>query len=187
MNIYKISWGIRALLYKLCFRRIRFPSYLGKPLFISRCKNIEIGKRCRIYPNMRVDLIGKQSRLIISDNVSIGQNFHVVSYNKPLRINSGTVISANVFISNCEHEYRDIDKSVLEQDLIAKDIIIGEGCFIGYGAVIQAGAVLGKHCIVGSNSVVKGQFPDYCVIVGAPARIVKKYNILTRQWENING
>lgn len=60
---------------------------------------------------------------------------------------------------------------------------IGENCFIGYGAAIQAGTVLGRQCIVGANSVVRGEFPDYCVIVGAPARIVKRYNPVSGEWE----
>ena len=48
--------------------------------------------------------------------------------------------------------------------------------------MIQAGTILGKQCIVGANSVVRGTFPDYCVIVGAPARIVKRYDEPSKQW-----
>ena len=51
------------------------------------------------------------------------------------------------------------------------------------GAAIMAGTVLGKQCVVGANAVVRGTFPDFCVIVGAPARIVKKYNPDTQKWE----
>jgi acetyltransferase-like isoleucine patch superfamily enzyme len=53
------------------------------------------------------------------------------------------------------------------------------------GSAIMAGTRLGKQCIVGANSVVKGEFPDYCVIVGAPAKIVKKYNFETQEWEKV--
>ena len=45
--------------------------------------------------------------------------------------------------------------------------------------------MLGKHCIVGSNSVVKGVFPDNCVIVGSPARIIKVFSEEKNCWENI--
>lgn len=48
--------------------------------------------------------------------------------------------------------------------------------------MIQAGTVLGKQCIVGANSVVRGDFPDYCVIVGAPARVVKRYDPQREGW-----
>lgn len=65
------------------------------------------------------------------------------------------------------------------------DTKIGEGCFIGFGAVIQAGTILGRHSVVGANSVVKGEFPDYSVIVGVPAKVVKSYNIMTKKWERV--
>ena len=71
----------------------------------------------------------------------------------------------------------------MEQPTIELNTKIGENCFIGFGVAIQAGTILGKQCIVGSNSVVRGTFPDYCVIVGAPARIVKRYNPETKLWQ----
>ena len=75
---------------------------------------------------------------------------------------------------------------MLKQKLILKKTEIGENCFLGYGAVIQPGTVLGKQCIVGSNAVVSGTFEDYSVIVGAPARVVKRYNFETEKWEKTN-
>lgn len=53
------------------------------------------------------------------------------------------------------------------------------------GAAIQAGTVLGKQCIVGANSVVRGTFPDYCVIAGVPAKIIRKYNAESHSWERV--
>ena len=90
-----------------------------------------------------------------------------------------------MFITNIDHEYRELEKSVMDQGHIYNDTFIGKECFIGYGAAIQSGTKLGQHCIVGTNSVVIGEFPDNCVIVGTPARIIKKYNTLTKQWERV--
>lgn len=92
-------------------------------------------------------------------------------------------IVGNVCITNIDHEYADIDESVLTQGIKVTDTKIGDGCFIGFGAVIQAGTTLGTHCVVGANAVVRGTFSDYSVIVGALARIVKRYNAKTKQWE----
>ena len=74
---------------------------------------------------------------------------------------------------------------ILVQDLLIKETRIGENSFIGFGAVIQAGTILGKQCIVGSNSVVRGIYPDYSVIVGNPRKVVKRYNIKTNEWEKV--
>ena len=114
--------------------------------------------------------------------MSIGQNLHIIS-GGILKIGKNTTISGNVLITNIDHEYKKIGRHILEQDLLIKETIIGENSFIGFGAVIQAGTILGKQCIVGSNSVIRGIYPAYSVIVGNPGKIVKKYNTETNEWE----
>ena len=42
---------------------------------------------------------------------------------------------------------------------------------------------IGKHVSIGANSVVNRDIPDLSVVVGAPARIIKRYNIETNQWQ----
>lgn len=180
--IYKTFWILRGLVYKLFFGKYDLPSYLGKPVFIGNFKRIFIGKRVRIFPGARIEVIDNNSSIIFEDNISIGQNFHIIS-GRELIIGKNTTISANVFITNIDHEFREIDKHILDQPLLVKDTIIGENCFIGYGVVIQAGTILGKQCVVGANAVVRGEFPDCCVIVGIPAKIVKRYDVITKQWK----
>ena len=85
-------------------------------------------------------------------------------------------------ITNIDHSYQEIGIHILDQEQIMHETMIGENCFIGYGAVIQAGTILGKQCIIGSNSVVRGTFPDYCVIVGIPAKIIKRYDNGAKKW-----
>ena len=185
MDVAKLFWGIRAVLYKLRFGSIGAPSYIGRPTYISSYKKVFLGKRCRVYPGLRAELVGGNARITVGDNVSIGQNFHVVSYNDNLNIGNDVTISGNVLITNCDHDYKKINVHILEQELIYQKTEIGDGCFIGYGAVVQAGTILGKQCIVGANSVVCGKFPDYSVIVGAPAHIVKMYNSETDEWRKV--
>ena len=49
-------------------------------------------------------------------------------------------------------------------------------------STILPGTMLGKHCVVGANSVVRGVFPDYCVIVGTPAIKVKHFDFELNKW-----
>lgn len=92
---------------------------------------------------------------------------------------------ANSFITNIDHDYSEIDKHIMNQKFIIRHTSIGENCFIGMGAAIQAGTILGKQCIVGANAVVRGVYPDYCVIAGVPAKIIRKYNPESKKWERI--
>jgi acetyltransferase-like isoleucine patch superfamily enzyme len=183
--IYKIFWFIRALLFKPFFKSFGMPSYLGKPVFLEGINRAVIGKRVRIFPGLRLEVIGKHAEIVISDDVAIAQNVHITSAGK-LFVGKSVTILANVFITNIDHAYEDINRPASKQELIIKDTSIGENCFIGIGASIQAGTTLGKHCIVGTNAVVRGTFPDYCVIAGVPARIIKKYDTDQKKWVKVN-
>ena len=154
---------------------------MAAPIFIFGGRNITIGRDVRIFPHSRFEAHDK-GEIAIGDDVSVGQNFHVISSQTNLNIGAHTTVSSNVMITNIDHEYREIGIHILHQPFLHRKTTIGENCFIGFGAMIQAGTVLGKQCIVGANSVVRGDFPDYCVIVGAPARVVKRYDPQREGW-----
>ena len=183
--IFKIFWILRGLIYKPFFGKFGLPSYIGKPVFIGNFKRIFTGKRVRIFPGARIEVIGDDASIVFEENISIGQNLHITSASQ-LVIGKNTTILESVMITNIDHDYQEIDKHILEQKHIITETKIGENCFIGYGAVIQAGTILGKQCIVGANAVVRGHFPDYCVIVGVPAKIVKRYDALSGIWKKTN-
>ena len=172
------SYGLQIKTWKNKYAVIYWKASIYKPAQTNFLRG-----GVRIYPGLRAELADKKSRIVLGSNISIGQNFHVVSYEDDLIIGDNVTISGNVFISNCDHDYRKIGVHILEQELIGKKTVISDGCYIGYGAVILAGTVLGKQCIVSANSVVRGEFPDYCVIVGNPGRIVKQYNQEKHIWE----
>lgn len=174
-QIKKIPWVLRALLNKMWFGKIGNLCYIGSPCFIAKKEALFLGNKVRIYPGLRVE-IQDNGRIELGNNISIGQNFHIVSMKKVLKICDNVTISANVFISNCDHTFDSIPISTLEKPLISSDTYIANNCFIGYGAVILAGTYLGENCVVGANSVVRGIFPKNSVIAGNPAKILKKFD-----------
>ena len=182
MQLVKYLWAIRAIFYKVTFDHIGKLSYIGKPLYITGAKKISVGDRVRIYPGIRMEALDG-GKICIGNNLAVEQNVHIISGKKTLNIGDDTTISANVFISNVDHEYKDIEKSVMEQTLLFKETQIGKSCFIGYGAVILPGTRLGIHCIVGANAVVRGNYPDNCVIAGNPARVIKRYDFESKFWK----
>lgn len=52
---------------------------------------------------------------------------------------------------------------------------IGDGSLIGIGSTILNGAKIGKGCLVGAHALVteKKEFPDYSMILGSPAKVVR--------------
>ena len=169
--INKVIWSLRALLYSLMFKRFGFPGYIGKPIFIYGHNRIKVGKRARVFPHIRIEVL-PGATLEIEDDVAIAQNVHITC-GKRVVIKSGACIAANVCITDTRHNYTDISCNVLKQADTFDETLIGEDCFIGFGSVIDSGTVLGKHCIIAANSNVKGSFPDNCIIAGNPAKVVK--------------
>jgi acetyltransferase-like isoleucine patch superfamily enzyme len=181
----KLLWALNAIKYRFLGAHIGFMSYIGPVIFLKGIKNIYTGKKVRIFPGARMET-HNNGIIRIGEDVSIGQNFHITASVSELVVGARTTISGNVFITNIDHDYMELETHVMKQAFIVKETRIGENCFIGYGAAIQAGTVLGKQCVVGTNSVVRGTYPDRCVIVGAPARIVKRYRDQTGKWEKTN-
>lgn len=183
MQLIKFIWAARAIVYRISFGKVGKLSYIGKPIFLQGTRNVFIYNRVRIYPGVRFETYGSTGRITIEDNVSIGQNFHATSMGSNLIIGRNSTIAGNVFITNIDHNYREIGKHIMNQEFLVSETVLGENCFIGFGAAMQAGTKLGKHCVVGANSVVRGVYPDYCVIAGVPAKIIRRYNPETQQWE----
>ena len=65
------------------------------------------------------------------------------------------------------------------------DVEIGEGSWLGENVCVL-GAIIGRHCVIGANSVVTKDIPDYSIAVGAPAKVIKRYDFTTNSWQKID-
>lgn len=101
--------------------------------------------------------------------------YRLVRVLKLVTIGKDVLFASNVSLIANAHEYKDTLVPIKNQEEIPKEISIGAGSWIGIGAIILGETHIGKNCVVGAGSVVKGVFPDYCVIVGNPGKIMKRY------------
>ena len=81
--------------------------------------------------------------------------------------------------------YQNITQGIIEQGITTSPIHIGEHTIIGANVIVLPGITIGKHCFIGAGCVVTQNIPDYCVTVGNPARIIKRYNPQSQTWEKI--
>lgn len=56
----------------------------------------------------------------------------------------------------------------------ARPVVISDDCWIGGHVVILPGVSIGKGCTVAAGSVVTTDVEDWSVVMGSPARVVKK-------------
>lgn len=87
-----------------------------------------------------------------------------------INIGAGVQIASGARIIDCEHDFYG-DRSKIGN---MGNILIEDGCIIGSNAVILKGVHLGKNCVVGAGAVVTHSFPENSVIVGVPAKLLKK-------------
>lgn len=193
MKYYEVIQHLNAIHYRL--KNLLYYNYLfgrkGKhslvipPLKYNHPENITILDNAVVQKYGWLYCCNVDSHIIIEKNVQIGHFFHCVAL-KEVHISESVLIADKVFLSDCTHNYADITRSIIESGIShLANVNIGAGSWIGEGVSIL-GVSIGKHCIIGANSVVTKDIPDYCVVAGNPARIIKKYNADTNFWETVS-
>jgi acetyltransferase-like isoleucine patch superfamily enzyme len=118
--------------------------------------------------------------VIIGDRTIIGMGDVIIG---PVIIGNDVMFAQNVVLSGMNHQYERIDISPTQQDITTNQIIIEDNVWIGANSVVIPGITIGKHAVIGAGSVVTKDVASYTVVVGNPAKVVKRYNWETKQWE----
>lgn len=174
----------RCVFYKMKLGNFGWRSILSNPLRIDGERNIFIGNGCNIQYKTwlaAMPLTGDESKLIIEDGCIIGHFNHIYA-TKSVILRKNVLTADKVYISDNLHGYEDISMPIMQQPIIQNHSVeIGEGSWLGENVCVL-GAKIGKHCVIGANSVVTKDVPDYCVAVGAPAKVIKKYDFEQNKW-----
>ena len=120
--------------------------------------------------------------VIIGNNARIGIGSVVIG---PAKLGDKVGLGQHVFISGFNHGYEDGTCDSNEQPLVKKEVVIDNDSHIGANSVVVAGVHIGKRCQIGAGSVVTKDIPDFCVAVGNPAKIIKRYDPNIQKWIKI--
>lgn len=116
------------------------------------------------------------ARIEIGDHVGLSGT--TVCALKYVRIGSGTLIGADVIVTDNDHHRPFEDRLMHSRGVIpAVPVIIGENVFVGARAIILKGSTIGDGAVIGAGAVVSGEIPPKAVAVGNPARIVDRLPI----------
>ncbi|KAG9189598.1 hypothetical protein G6011_06466 [Alternaria panax] len=122
--------------------------FIEPPFNIDYGCNISIGKR--FYSNFNLTILDC-SLVTIGDRCMFGPNVSIFAATHEAEVQSRR--------DNIEY---------------GKPVVIGDDCWIGGNVVILPGVKIGRGVTVGAMSVVTKDVPDFCVVMGQPARVVKK-------------
>jgi acetyltransferase-like isoleucine patch superfamily enzyme len=123
--------------------------------------------------------------IVIEDNCAIG-TYSIISAKNRIHIERDVLIAQWVLIVDHNHAYEDITVPVVKQGITGGGRIrIGQGSWIARGAAIicpRGELTIGRNCVVAANSVVTQSVPDYSLVAGLPARIIRQYDPRTGNW-----
>lgn len=160
------------------------------------------GKGTKIFGRVRKDLLPTQpfsigdhsvvedfcilnngmGALHMGNHVFLGASNVVIG---PVTIHDHVMTAQHVVMSGINHGFDHVEEAFRYQRCTTNEIIIGEGSWIGANAVITAGVHIGKFSVVAAGSIVTKNVPDYAIVAGNPARLIKQYNLQTKQWEKV--
>jgi acetyltransferase-like isoleucine patch superfamily enzyme len=112
-------------------------------------------------------------------NVKLGKNVFL-NFNSvfldtcSITIGDRTLVGPNVSFFSAMHPLDPLVRNGLQGPELGKEIHVGEDCWIGGNVVILPGVTIGKGSVVGAGSVVTKSVPDFTVVAGNPARIIRK-------------
>jgi acetyltransferase-like isoleucine patch superfamily enzyme len=121
--------------------------------------------------------------VIIGHNTLVGMGNVIIG---PVKIGNEVIFAQNVVLSGLNHNYEDIQSSILKQNVSTAPIVVENECWIGANVVVTAGVVIGKHSVVAAGSIVTKDVPPYSVVVGNPARVIKRFDFQTNEWVRLS-
>lgn len=106
----------------------------------------------------------------IGDNSGLGLNCRITG---PLKIGRDVMMAPNVMIFTQNHETCRTDIPMRLQTAPKKPVIIGDDVWIGASVIILPGVKVGSGSILAAGAIVTKDVPDYAIVGGNPARIIK--------------
>lgn len=158
-------------LIRTLLRKKAGAKHFGKNCFIARgakvfTQSLEIGGNSIIAAGAIL-----RGHVKIGSSTSVNPYAHIAG---KVTIGSGVRIAGAAAVYGFNHGFDRTDIPIYRQAPTSKGIRIGDGTWIGTNAVILDGCNVGAHCIVAAGAVVTKDVPDYAIVGGNPARILKQ-------------
>ena len=160
-------------------------SYLAPDVHVLGWRHTFIGRDTVLCEGVCVNINHRETEgtgVFIGDHCFIGRrNF----------LNSGTEIVLKDFcltgpdcrFNGADHVFSDPFRPYIATGTTEdSSIVLGVNCWLGANVTILGDVAIGHGCVIGSGSLVTKSAPPFSLLVGSPARIVKRYDALSHQW-----
>ncbi|MBD5274762.1 MAG: acetyltransferase [Bacteroides sp.] len=184
---------IRFIITKLCYPRQRLVrknfEIRGKKM-IRFGNNLTTGVGCRIEAFVSDN--NKEQKIFLGDRIQLNDYVHISAL-MSVRIGDDTLIASHVYISDNSHGiYKESDFDTnpeiipIQRPYLVDSVCIGSKVWIGEGVIVMPGVSIGDGAIIGAHSIVNKDIPPQTIAVGAPIKIIKRWNDKSNKWEVYN-
>lgn len=190
----------RGLLIKLFFKKSKGIVFVGKKATIKNKNKIILGRNCKFECNCEVQGLSKKG-IVFGDNVTIGHtamirpsSYYGVEVGEGLiignnssigplgyigcagfiQIGENVMIGPRVSLFAENHNFGATDKSIKEQGVHQKGIIIEDNCWIGSGVIILDGVRIGKGSVIAAGTVVSKDISSNSIVIDKREKMIKQ-------------
>jgi|ERR1700730_7557362 acetyltransferase-like isoleucine patch superfamily enzyme len=138
-----------------------------------------------VWLNVTEGARGEHPKIVLGKGCKIGRRSTISARNR-ICLEEDVLTAPSVLLMDHNHAYADVTTPIHAQGVTTGgSITIGKNCWLGCGVVILSGQkdlTIGRNSVVGANAVVTQSFPDFSVIAGNPAKLVRVYSQQTQKW-----
>ena len=153
-------------------KKIGNDTVIEEGVLIFHEENISIGSNVYIGHNTILKGYYK-NEMIVEDGTWIGQQCFLHS-GGGIVIGKNVGIGPGVKILTSTHKDTDISKPILHEEIEFQKVIIEDDSDLGVNSVIMPGVTIKRGTQVGAGAVVTKDFPEYSIIAGVPAKLLKR-------------
>lgn len=171
---------VRSMLWTTFYRCLSFAFFesFGKGVIIEgwidlpqRGGLIMIGDYVRVCRNVEFS-VPKGGKLILKNGCMIGRGV-LLSAHKMIIIGQGAMLAEYVCAHDNNHIFDSINVDIHRQGFESKELSVGDDCWIGAHSILVCGATVSCGVVVGANSLLNNFVPEYSVVAGSPAKIIR--------------
>lgn len=133
-----------------------------------------IGENCQ-YKSLK-------SSFSYANNIGLGNNVYIgpeANFDGAggIKIGNGVIFAPKVTIYSRTHNFNyNLSALPFDNIMICAEVKINDYVWIGANVIILPGVSIGCGAIIGAGAVVAKDIPDYAVVVGNPAKVIKYRN-----------
>lgn len=164
---------------------------IRRPFYIKKYGTIKFGKGFSSGPGFICDALLPESKIEIGANVKINHNVHIGCIDH-VKLGDDVLIASGVYISDHSHgSFKGLDQSdprlpPNNHALSFSNIHIEDRVWIGERVTILPGVRIGEGAILGAGCIVSNDVEAFTIVVGIPAKAIKKYNMEKNMWEAVH-